>query len=193
MLLAGTACEVEDEQFLATTETPFATTPRPQPTATSVPQGFARSNPAPFGVSVVHNDMEVTVLDVMTLGELKMGSRKLPKELASPEIYEGIVGDPVDQDHTGLFVKVKLRNLIPKDESRRYSYTHFRLTGERGIIYKIEFSPTEGGYLGTGEFFGGATITGWILQQYHESDGKLVLIYSPLLAGSSYYSLEQSK
>ena len=185
----GVACEAGDGQNVATIGTPIATTQRPQPTATSIPQGFVRSNPAPFGTSVVHDDMEVTVLDVITTHQLKVGFRVLPKELADQSIYRGLTGDPVEQHHEGLLIKVKLRNLASQDARRTYSSTHFRVTGERGLIYEIGRTPAKGAYLGTGEFFGGATVDGWIMQQFHESDRGPILIYSPPLLGSSYYSL----
>ena len=187
-LLVGVACEAGDGQSVATTETPSATTQRPQPTATSVPQGFARSNPAPYGTSVVHDEMEVTVLDVVTTHQLKIGFRILPKELADPSIYRGLTGAG-EQHHEGLLIKVRVRNLASQDASRMYSSNHFRLTGERGIIYEIGRTPMKGGYLGAGEFFGGATVDGWIMQQFDESDRGPILIYSPPLLGSSYYAL----
>lgn len=151
-------------------------------------QGFVRSRPAPFGVSVTHDDMRITVLDVVTTAQVKAGSREWPDELRGIRVY----GD-VDEDHEGVVIKVRLRNLVPPDETKSYSPIQFRVTGSRGVIYDKWFNTDGGGYLESGEFFGDTVATGWIIQQYHKSDRELLLIYSPPLAGSSYYSLTDSK
>ena len=159
------------------------------PTATSEPQqGFVRSNPVPYGTSLTHNEMQITVLDVITSSQIRSGSKEVPGGIAGIRVH-----GELDEDHEVVLIRVRLLNLAPSNETKSYSPVHFRVAGSRGTIYDEWFTPDGGSYLQSGEFFGGSTVTGWILQQFHESDRNLVLIYSPPFAGSSYYSLEDSK
>ena len=175
--------------FTASAQPTITPTPVPEPTATPLPVGFTRSNPAPYGTWVAHDDIAVIVRDVIYADEVTRGCRLVPNELTDRNIYPINWRDPVDrEDHKGMWIKVILRNLLSKNESKRYSYRDFRLTGVRGLIYESDYPMLKGGYLADGEFFGSAIAVGWIIQQYHRSDSSLMLMYSPSSGGTSYYS-----
>ena len=137
--------------------------------------GSSRIEPSPFGQPIVHKGMEVTVLNVI---------RGWPggSSFFTP-----------DTDHEWTAVSLRLRNLGPAEKTETYNPIEFRVTGSRGVIYDKLFTPDTSTPLRSGEFFGGAEITGEIVQQVHKADTKMVLIYSPPFQGSRYLSLEMSQ
>ena len=89
-------------------------------------------------------------------------------------------------------VKLRLRNQGDPDKTKRYHTSDFRIVGSRGIIYDDWFiTPNTGLNLGSGEFFGGGEVDGNIVQQVHQDDDELTLIYTPAFRGSRYLSIEK--
>ena len=138
--------------------------------------GTDRLNPVPLYSSVVHSKIEITVMEV-TRGW-------------DAGTVGGLFASVPDDNHEWIAVRLRLRSLVAKDETDRYSPTEFRITGSRGIIYDEIFTPDTDLPLKSGEFFGGGEIIGDVVQQVHKEDGQLVLIYSPIFEGSRYLSLE---
>ena len=96
------------------------------------------------------------------------------------------------EGHEWVTVAVRLRNVEgSRDEAKHYNNLDFRITGRRGIIYDDILAPDTGTPLGSGEFFGGAEITGDVVRQVHKDDGELVLIYTKTFQGSRFLSLEK--
>lgn len=151
------------------------TQPKPSPTYNPLRAGKDKLAPTPYGQPVIHHDIEVVVTDVV-------------------RGWSG--GGPfinLDPDHEWVVVSLQLRNLGAANKTKRYNPLEFRLTGARGVIYDKWLTPDSASPLGSGEFFGGATVTGSIIQQVHTQDTDLVLIYSPPFQGSRYLSLEPTK
>ena len=149
----------------------------PTPTSiapTPIPDGKKRTEPALYGHPIVHSSIEITVLDV-TRGWYT---------------YES-----PDAGNEWVVIELRLRNVGDANKTKRYSPLHFRLTGQLGVIYEEGafnlFTPEADHPLGSGEFFGGAEITGEIVLQVKMEDRNLVLIYSPPFSGSRYMSLEK--
>jgi len=92
-----------------------------------------------------------------------------------------------------IVITLRLRNLGPLDKARRYGSTDFRVVGSRGVIYdRMFFLSTLDDALGSGEFFGGAEVTGKIIQEAGIGESDLVLIWDPGPGSSArYFSLEQ--
>ena len=153
-------------------ETTVRTWPEP-------PLGTGRTNPVPYGASFTHNDIEVTILEVARLA--KEGS-----------FFPGLaLRKAPDEGNHYIGIKLRLRNVGDQNETRSYSKDFFRVTGELGFVYDEVRTPEVGEFrLYRGEFFGGGEITGVIALQVPARVSELVLIYSPPLLGSSYYSLE---
>jgi hypothetical protein len=147
----------------------------PTPTYSPNIAGKTVTESAPYGQPVAHRNIEVTVLNVVR--EWQGGS-----SFISP-----------DADHKWVVVTVKIRNLGPREKTESYNPLYFRVTGARGIIYNKLVTPGPLKPLRSGEFFGGGEITGDIVQQVHQDDKDLVLIYSQPLQGSRYLSLEKPK
>jgi len=151
-----------------------AGTARPAPTPTPIPLGLTRANPAPLGEPVVNDQrVECTVLSV---------ERGVTLEFEQPS--EGT---------EFIAITLRLRNLGPPDETRRYNSTDFRVVGSRGVIYnRMFFLSTLDDALSSGEFFGGAEVTGKIVQEAGIGESDLILIWDPGPGSSArYLSLEQ--
>ena len=138
--------------------------------------GATRSNPVPRGSSVTHENIEVTIFEMVRGWD--------------QENSDSIFASPPDDGYEWVVVRLLLRNVGEKDLTENYSSTSFRITGARGVIYDELFTPDTNIPLGSGEFFGGGEVVGDIVQQVHVDDDDLVLIYSPIFEGSTYLSLE---
>ena len=133
-------------------------------------------NPYPAGRSMTHDGIEVTVLEVR---------RDYPKDVMFFAPKEG---------HEWVTVTLRLRNTSDSSGStKHYNAWHFRITGDKGVIYGHDVTPSTGAMLNSGEFFGGSEVTGDIVHQVQTDDTGLVLIYSAPLRGSRYLALEEAK
>ena len=151
-----------------------ASLPTPAPTATYNPVGLTRANPARLGKPVVNDqEVECTVLGV---------ERGIALEWESPE-----------EGNEFIAITLRLRNLGSTDQTRRYAPSDFRVVGARGMIYdRMLFLSTLDDALGSGEFFGGAEVTGKIIQEAGIGETNLVLIWDPGPGSSArYLSLEK--
>lgn len=149
-------------------------TERPAPTPTPIPLGLTRANPAPLGQPVVNDQrVECTVLLV---------ERGVTLEFEQPS-----------EDTEFIVITLRLRNLGPTDTTKRYNSTDFRVVGSRGVIYdRMFFLSTLDNALGSGEFFGGAEVTGKITQEVGIGESDLILIWAPGPGSNAgYLSLEQ--
>lgn len=146
-----------------------AGTTRPGPTSTPIPMGLTRANPASLGQPVVNDQrVECTVLSV---------ERGVTLEFERPS--EGT---------EFILITLRLRNLGPPDKTRRYNSTDFRVVGSRGVIYdRMFFLSTLDNALGSGEFFGGAEVTGKIVQEAGIGESDLILIWDPGPGSSARY------
>lgn len=156
------------------TPTPRPPTPTPKPTPTPRPSGLTRYDPIPMGESVVaDNKLRLTVLRV--------------EHDAWPRIYEANMFNPEPGEGMEyIIVTIRVRNLAAPTDTRIVSEFHFRVTGERGIIYNQPFVVLERKELNA-EFYGGVTIEGEIPFEVGQGEKNLVLIYDPGLASTARY------
>jgi hypothetical protein len=147
-------------------------TPVPTPAYRPDRAGRSRSDPAPFGLPVVHRNIEITVL-------------RVDRSWSGASLLSSL-----NPDQEWIAISLRLKNLGNPDKTENYNPLYFRVTGARGIIYDKWLTPETLNPLKSGEFFGGAELTGDIVQQVHKDDTNLVLIYSQPLLGSRYLSLE---
>ena len=138
-----------------------ASLPAPAARATYSPVGLTREDPAPVGQPVVNDqEVECTVLGV---------ERGIALEWENPE-----------KGNEFIVITLRLRNLGSTDQTRRYAPSDFRVVGARGVIYdRMFFLSTLDEALGSGEFFGGAEVTGKIIQEAGIGETNLVLIWDP--------------
>ena len=84
--------------------------------------GRLRTNPLPFGKTINHSGMAVTVLET-NRGVTPSGLFSSPEEA-----------------HEWIEVKLWLKNRGSRDETRNYHTSDFRIVGTRGIIYgRLDF------------------------------------------------------
>ena len=171
LMVAGGGGATPDEPVVSReAAAPEGTGSTPTPANT----GKSPTNPLAYGVPVVHTEIEVTVLDF---------KRNHPTRSDFLEPKEG---------HEWVTVTLRVRNVDDnRDKAKHYNDLDFRITGRRGIIYDDIFTPNTDTPLGSGEFFGGAEITGDVVRQVHKDDSELVLIYTETFHGSRYLSLEK--
>jgi hypothetical protein len=133
--------------------------------------GKTRDNPILLGSALRYGDIELTVLQLQRQANIEFRSAKEGKEYA--------------------VVTLQLRNVGPVNKTKRYNTTDFRIVGAKGIIYgDWMFEPDTGNRLGSGEFFGGSSVSGDILREVDKDDKHLVLIWSAALGTSRYLALE---
>ena len=150
-------------------------TKRPTPKFTKTPAiGMSRVSPAPVGQPVVaDNGIQLTVLDL----ERNAWSRIHEMNPFNPEPEEGM---------EYIIVTLRARNLGDSAETQAITQWHFRVVGERGIIYDPPFVLVlEKGL--TVELFGGGTTEGQVGLQVGQGEKNLVLIYDPGLGSTARY------
>ena len=175
-----------ESRYLSLKQSSNSATPGSTPGAVTtqtwpVPQiGAGRTNPVPYGDSLTHDDMEVTVPEVSRLAKEGTFFSGLSLREAPRKGYHYVA------------IKLRLRNVGDRNETRTYSKDHFWVTGNLVFVYGEVISPESGEFqLDRGEFFGGGEITGAIAVEIPSVDDQLVLIYSPpFSSNASYYSLE---
>ena len=180
-------------------------TPTPTPTPTA---GVLRTAPAPYGHSLSHRDVEITILEtfVWNSGELLFeeikteGNIRSETRLHAPDAGEGFVW---------LVIEVRLKNVGNPNQTRIFKPTHFEVAGGSGSIYEVADVPPKKQrkwhsfaerwerhlgrrYVDSGEFFGGSEFTAHLIARVAAADDDLVLIYSPGSNDSRYLSLKQS-
>jgi hypothetical protein len=106
---------------------------------------------------------------------------------AWPRIHEANMFNPEPGDSMEyIIVTIQIRNLAAPTDTRIVSEFHFRVTGERGIIYSQPFVVMERKELNA-EFYGGVTIEGEILFEVGQGEKNLVLVYDPGLGSTARY------
>ncbi len=146
-----------------------ASTPTPDPRS----MGKERTSPAPLGVSVIHSNLEITVLEVQR--DYQAG---------------GLFSEPEDE-HEWVVATLQIRNVSgDANNTETYNDLEFRMAGDLGNIYDDIFTPSTDMPLGSGEFFDGAEVIGDVVRQVRKDDAGLILIFSPPFEGSRYLSLE---
>jgi beta propeller repeat protein len=85
-----------------------------------------------------------------------------------------------------IIVTIRVTNLAAPSDTRIVSELHFRVTGERGIVYSQPFVVLERKELNA-EFYGGITIEGEIPFEVGQGEKNLVLIYDPGLGSTARY------
>jgi len=149
-------------------------------TPTSVPIGLSRDNPAPLGQPVVaDNKIEITVLGI----ERNAWAKIQQINPFNPEPEEGM---------EYIIITLRVRNLGDPAKTKLVSPWHFRVVGERGVIYKLPFFLDLEKELSEAELFGGGVIEGQLGFQVGQGEKNLVLIYdSGLDTTARYLSLER--
>jgi hypothetical protein len=154
-------------------------TPNSQSGNTPKPIGSARSNPAPFGYEVTIDNMTFKVTEVVRPADtiIKQGNS-----------FNSDAGEGKE------YVLVQLNITCNKnsDEKCNVIGLEFSLVGSSGQTYDPEILISGvNGMLETGDFYGGATKSGYLAFIVSKDETNNVLIYESLLGSPIYLSVEK--
>lgn len=149
-----------------------------EPTATSA-VGTVRSNPAPIGSEIVTEDMAFVVLgSIRPANDIILGANMFNTE---PE---------ANQEYVMVQVQISCRKSVD-DRCDLYS-SNLSALGSTGILRDpdIFVAGVDGLLDFNTDFYGGATVTGYIpfIVEIGESD--LLLVYEPFLGDSFYLAFQ---
>lgn len=153
-------------------------TPSPLPTETPKPVGSARSNPAPFGYEVTIDQMTFKIEEVV---------RPADDIVEKGNMFNSKAGDGKEY----VLIKLSIKCNKNTDASCLASSYEFKLVGSSGQARDIEFIAGVADTLDSGEFFGGATKTGYLPYIVDKDESGLVLMYKPILGNEIYLSVEK--
>jgi hypothetical protein len=142
------------------------------------PVGTVRSNPAPKGSIITADNMDFSVLEtIRPADEIVMAGNQFNTK---PE-----------EGYQYILTKLQIKCNKSSDESCSISPFNFELIGDEGIIYDSEwFLAGVDGMLESKEFYGGATVSGYIGSIIKSSDTTLILTYDPFIGDKFYMSIE---
>lgn len=175
LLLASIACGSSDSDVVVNApdeeEAPLQQEP------TDLPEvGTSRSNPAPEGSEVVTDDMAFKILSVIRPADDIIEAGNMFN--TEPES---------DQEYVLLELQITCMKSVD-DQCSISSFWNIALIGSSGIEYDPEWvvSGVEG-LLESIDFYGDATVSGYIPFIIKQSDTDLILVYEPLLFGDTVY------
>ncbi len=169
------AAQLTEEE---STEQVSPTEPAP-PTETPKPLGSARSNPAPPGFEV-------------SLGEITLVVGEVIRPATEIIMIGNMFNTEPEEGQEYILVEVSTRCDKGSDDTCNISGFEFSLIGSTGVVHDSEWliSGVDGLYEG-GEFFGGATITGYLPFIIGQDEIDLILKYEELFVGEAYLALGQ--
>ncbi len=167
-----------------TSTPPQVSTPgqRIQPTAAEPeeekPVGSSRSNPAPPGSEVSLDDITLLIGEVVR-----------PADTIIEEANE-FNSDP-DAGNEYLMLDFSATCKKPSDESCNFNLFSVSIVGSSGITHNPEIMMAGiDNEFEDGEFFGGATRSGWIIFEIGQDETDLVLIYDEFLGDVVYMAVD---
>lgn len=141
--------------------------------------GRSRENPAPLGETVVTDDWEFTVLEVVR------GNNALTMAQEANQF-----NDPPEPGTEYVAVKVRVRNISLEDQPVDVSGGFFSLVDDSNVEYEPPSVVDPEPALDIALYPGGE-YEGWVILQAGEGNAGLVAVVSPLFSFEEYYlSLE---
>ena len=138
--------------------------------------GTARSNPAPVGSEVIADDMAFVVTGAI--------------RPATDIIMDGnMFNTEPEQGQEYILVDLGVTCMKSIDESCSISpFWNISLIGSEGVKYDAEsFVTGVDGLLESTEFYGEATVSGYLPFIVNEGETNLILVYEPIIFGDTFY------
>ena len=147
----------------------------PPPTPTVAPLGSTRSNPAPVGSEVRIDDYLIVVTEVVSP--------------ADDIVQQGnMFNTAAEQGKHYIFANTSVSCTLPADQSCTLSTFEFKVIDSAGIAHDSEFLLAGvTGLLEDGEFYGGATKSGYLPFIVPNDDAGLILHYEALIFGGEAF------
>ncbi len=152
--------------------------PLSTPTEEPKPLGSARSNPAPVGSEVTIDDMVIKITEFKSpTNDIVQAGNQFNTMPEAGNIY--------------VFVNVSINCNKGTDATCNIGGYEFSVIDTAGITHDSEiFLAGVSGLFEPGEFYGGATKSGYLAFVVPEGDNGLILKYSSFLASEAYFSLQ---
>lgn len=148
------------------------------PTPTSIPHGFARSDPYPLNTPVqIAGDMEVTVLGVERPANETVTAGNMFNDTPAP-----------GSEYMIVTLAVKCRKAT--DEKCTFDPYEFKTVGADGQVRdQASAAGVPGRFESYPEFFGGSILQGQMVFLAGQNDPLTVLFYDPLFGYMVYFGL----
>jgi len=151
--------------------------PTEAPTITptkEAPLGTRRDNPAPVGSEILTDNMSFMVIGVIRPADdiVKAGN---------------MFNDAPDEGMEYMFVEISITCTKSDVDKCSFSTFDFKALGSKGILYDAEwFLAGIEKELESTEFYGGATVTGYVPFMVGIGEENILLVYEPFLSDSFY-------
>lgn len=148
------------------------------PTEVPKPLGSARSNPAPLGAQVSVDNMTFMITEVIApANDIVREGNQFNSEPEPGQQY--------------IFVNISTTCDKGTDDTCNLFGFEFSLIDSSGITHDAElFVAGVNGLFEPGEFYGGATKTGYLVFLVPEGDESLILKYEALFVGEAFFALK---
>ena len=130
--------------------------------------GLSREEPAAIGETVITEDWEITVLEVLR-GEAAWQAIKAADKYS----------DPPEEGREYVVAKIAARNISIKDIASEISGNRFRATGSANVLYEHPWESAPKPPLDADLFPGGKT-EGWVIAQVAVGESDIMLRFAPL-------------
>lgn len=164
---AGRVAREEPTAVLIQPEVPEETA---VPTNTPAPDGHSREQAVPVGQEVAVSDMLLKIVEI---------ERPADQTIAEGNRFNG---EP-EPGNEAMIITISTTCTKPSSQTCLITPGSFQLSGSAGvvrnIIYGITGLPNE---LDQTEFFGGASVSGWIAFEVQRGEENLILSYEPLFS-----------
>lgn len=137
--------------------------------------GEERANPASFGQTVVTDDWELTVLDVVR------GNEALVLVQEANQFNE-----PPAPGMEYVAVRLRVRNIATEDEAELFSDGYFRLVDEANVEYDLPSVVEPEPPLDI-ELYPDGLYEGWVVLQTTQGSSSPAAVFSPPFSFSEYY------
>jgi hypothetical protein len=182
LIIAALACSSEssvevnppanDEQNVEPTQAPEVEEP------TTAPLGASRSNPAPLGSEIVADEMSFSVTSVTRPAtDIIMAGNMFNTEPENGQEY--------------VMVQIQIACSKTSDQQCSISPFNFSVLGSSGIAHEAEiFVSGVDGLLESGDFYGGASLSGSMPFIVGSDETGLLLVYEPFFGDPFYLAVE---
>jgi hypothetical protein len=140
-----------------------------QPTNPEKPVGAARSNPAPIGYEVTIDNMAITVKGLISPADDTVKQANMFNSTSEPNMIF-------------VFVDISITCKKATDDQCSVLGYEFSVIDSNGVDHDNAFAAGISGEFESGEFYGGATKSGYFVYNVPKDDNKLILKYSSFVS-----------
>jgi len=160
-------------RFIALDEGASVTIPSELSTIQPTDLGAERTNPAPFGETIITEDWKVSLLEIIR-GEEAWTMAQEANEFNDPPV-EGM---------EYIAVRVYAQYIGTKDSPAQIDGSYFKTTGSASVLYDLpSVVDPEPAFDAT--LFPGGEVEGWVILQAAQEETDVIAVFEPLFSFSS--------